>query len=355
MSERRVLIPHDLDDTPPPAGAELYHLQGETMGTTWSLRMAGPRGLMPDMLRMGVERQLASVIADMSTWEADSALSRFNRAEAGSWHELSPDFFTVLDYSLELAAQSEGAFDPTVGPLVNLWGFGPAGHRDSDPEGRHDAAPDAETLATVSARCGWQRLQLDAENLRALQPGGAYVDFSGVAKGFAVDKLSDYLLEQGFVNHLVEIGGELRGRGIRPDGHPWWVMLEPVVTPAKDNADGVESMPLESMPVETIVALHNLAIATSGDYRRFFMVGEQRYAHTIDPRSGSPVSHALASVTVLHESCMQADAEATVLMVLGVAEGEAYAERHNLAALFVERRDGGFIETMTPAFAALLE
>lgn len=333
MSQRRVLIPHDLDDTPPPAGAELYLLQGETMGTTWAVRMAGPRGLMPDMLRLGLERQLASVIADMSTWEADSALSRFNRAEAGSWHELSPDFFTVLDYSLALAAQSEGAFDPTVGPLVNLWGFGP--------EGRRDSAPEHAALAAVSARCGWQRLQLDGENLCALQPGGAYVDFSGVAKGFAVDKLSDYLLEQGFPNHLVEIGGELRGRGIRPDGHPWWVMLEPVV----DNADGVES----------VVALHNLAVATSGDYRRFFMTGEQRFAHTIDPRSGSPVSHALASVTVLHESCMQADAEATVLMVLGVAEGEAYAERHNLAALFVERRDGGFIETMTPAFAALLE
>ena len=303
------------------------------MGTTWAVRMAGPHGLMPDMLRLGIERQLASVIADMSTWETDSALSRFNRAELGSWHELSPDFFTVLDYSLELAAQSEGAFDPTVGPLVNLWGFGP--------EGRRDIAPDAAALAVVSARCGWQRLQLDAENLRALQPGGAYVDFSGVAKGFAVDKVSDFLHGQGFVNHLVEIGGELRGRGIRPDGHPWWVMLEPVT----DNADGVES----------VVALHNLAVATSGDYRRFFMAGEQRFAHTIDPRRGHPVAHALASVTVLHESCMQADAEATVLMVLGVAEGMAYAERHDLAALFVERRDGGFVETMTPSFAALLE
>jgi len=333
LTARRVLIPHDLDDTPPPAGAELYLLQGETMGTTWAVRMAGPRGLMPDMLRLGIERQLASVIADMSTWEADSALSRFNRAEADSWHALSPDFFTVLDYSLELAAQSEGAFDPTVGPLVNLWGFGP--------EGRRDSAPDAAALAEVSVRCGWQRLQLDVENLRALQPGGSYVDFSGVAKGFAVDKVSDYLLEQGFPNHLVEIGGELRGRGIRPDGHPWWVMLEPVV----DNADAVESL----------VALHNLAVATSGDYRRFFMAGEQRFAHTIDPRSGSPVAHALASVTVLHESCMQADAQATVLMVLGVEEGMAYAEKHDLAALFVERRSGGFVETMTPAFADFLE
>ncbi|MDQ8037385.1 MAG: FAD:protein FMN transferase [Pedobacter sp.] len=333
MPERRVLIPLDLDDTPPPAGAELYHLQGDTMGTTWSVRMAGPRGLMPDMLRMGVERQLASVIAEMSTWEKDSAISRFNQAAAGSWHELPADFFTVLDYSLALAAQSEGAFDPTVGPLVNLWGFGP--------DGRRDVVPEAAALAEVSARCGWQRLQLDEENLRALQPGGAYVDFSGVAKGFAVDKVSAYLQDQGFPNHLVEIGGELRGSGIRPDGHPWWVMLEPV----KENAEGVE----------TVVALHNLSVATSGDYRRFFMQGEQRFAHTLDPRSGHPVTHPLASVTVLHESCMQADAEATVLMVLGVQEGMAWAERHELAALFVERREGGFVETMTPAFAALLE
>lgn len=333
MPERRVLIPHDLDETPPPAGAELYELRGDTMGTTWSVRMAGPRGLMPDMLRMGVERQLASVIADMSTWEADSALSRFNRAEAGSWQELPPDFFTVLDYSLALAAESGGAFDPTVGPLVNLWGFGP--------EGKRRTAPAAEALAAASARCGWQRLQLDEENLTALQPGAVYVDFSGVAKGFAVDKVSDYLFEQGFVNHLVEIGGELRGRGIRPDGHPWWVMLEAV----QENSAGIE----------TVIALHNLAVATSGDYRRYFIEGEQRYAHTIDPRNGRPVTHALASVTVLHPECMQADAQATVLMVLGVAEGLAYAEAHDLAALFVERRDDQFVETMTTAFAELLE
>ncbi len=333
MSQRRVLIPHDLDDTPPPAGAELYQLEGKTMGTTWSVRLAGPRGLMPDMLRMGVERQLASVIADMSTWETDSAISRFNQAPAGSWHEVSADFFTVLDYSLRLAAQTEGAFDPTVGPLVNLWGFGP--------QGRQNEVPDAAMLASVSAHCGWQTLQRDVENRRVRQPGGAYVDFSGVAKGFAVDKLSDYLHAQGFPHHLVEIGGELRGRGIRPDAHPWWVMLEPV----KENAEGVES----------VVALHNLAVATSGDYRRFFMRGEQRFAHTIDPRSGRPVTHALAAVTVVHESCMQADAQATVLMVLGREEGMAWAEKQELAALFVERRDGAFVETMTPAFAALLE
>ncbi|MGH8492973.1 MAG: FAD:protein FMN transferase [Moraxellaceae bacterium] len=353
MPERRVLIPHDLDDTPPPAGAELYQLQGETMGTSWSVRMAGPRGLMPDMLRMGVERQLASVITDMSTWQADSALSRFNRAEAGSWHELPPDFFTVLDYSLELAAESGGAFDPTIGPLVNLWGFGP--------EGQRSAVPEPVAVAAASARCGWTRLQLDEENLTALQPGDAYVDFSGVAKGFAVDKVSAYLLAQGFPNHLVEIGGELRGAGIRPDGHPWWVMLEPV----KEKNEGVdapaleamplEAGPLETAPLETVVALHNLAVATSGDYRRYFMDGEQRFAHTLDPRTGRPVRHALASVTVLHAECMQADALATVLMVLGVTEGMAWAEAHDLAALFVERRDGGFIETMTPAFAAYLE
>ncbi len=338
MTPRRVLIPHDLDDTPPPAGAELYQLQGETMGTTWSVRMAGPRGLMPDMLRLGVERQLASVIADMSTWDADSAISRFNRSEAGHWQELPPDFFTVLDYSLQLAAQSGGAFDPTVGRLVNLWGFGP--------EGRHDAVPATAELAAVSAGGGWQRLQLDVENRRVLQAGGIFLDFSGVAKGFAVDKVSGYLHAQGFPHHLVEIGGELRGAGLRPDGHPWWVMPEPV----KENDAGREA----ELP-ETVIALHNLAVATSGDYRRFFMAGGQRFAHTLDPRTGRPVTNALAAVTVLHETCMQADAQATVLMVLGVAEGMAWAEAHELAALFVERREDGFVETMTPAFAAYLE
>lgn len=333
MPERRVLIPLQLDETPPPAGAELYTLGGATMGTRWSLRLAGPRGLMPEMLRLGVERQLAQVIAEMSTWQADSVISRFNQSAAGSWHDIPADFAAVLDYSLQLAAASAGAFDPTVGPLVGLWGFGP--------EGRREAAPSAADVAAAAARCGWQRLHWQVDARRLLQPGGAYLDFSGVAKGFAVDKVSAYLCAQGFQHHLLEIGGELRGVGLRPDAHPWWVQLEPVT----ENAEAVE----------TVIALHNLAVATSGDYRRFFMQGEQRFAHTLDPRTARPVAHDVAAVTVLHTSCMQADALATVLMVLGVEAGMAWAEKHELAALFVERHETGFVETLTPALAAYLE
>ncbi len=334
MAERRVLIPHELDDTPPPAGAELYLLQGETMGTTWSLRVAGPRGLMPEMLRMGVERQLASVIAEMSPWEAESHVSRFNRAEAGSWHTLPADFFTVLATALELAESSDGAFDPAIGALVDLWGFGPAGRR-------NDVPGDADIAAALK-RGGWQRLQLDEAESRALQPGGVALDFSGIAKGFAVDKVSDYLLESGFPSHLMEIGGELKGRGLRPDGHPWWVQLEAPTQDAKNTT-------------ETIVALHELAVASSGDYRKFFQQDGRRHAHTLDPRSGRSVDNGLAAVSVLHEQCMLADAQATVLMVLGLEAGMAWAVEQGVAALFVTREGEGFSEHLSPALGDLLE
>lgn len=333
MPARRVLIPLDLNDTPPPAGAALYQLQGETMGTGWSLRFAGPDNLKLPFVELGIRQQLDSVIAEMSPWEKDSVISHFNRAEAGSWHELPADFFTVLEAALATAASSGGAFDPTIAPLVNLWGFGPDGKRDSAP-------PEAE-IAALQSRCGWQRLELDEIDLRVRQAGGITLDLSGIAKGFAVDKVSDYLLDAGFPNHLIEIGGELRGRGLRPDGHPWWVQLEP--------------LPENREAPENIVALHNLAVATSGDYRKFFVAGEQRYAHTLDPRTGRPVMHGLAAVSVLHEQCMLADAQATVLMVLGVEDGMNWAIEQGVAAILVERHGDGFREHLTPVFADMLE
>jgi thiamine biosynthesis lipoprotein len=332
----RVLIPLDMDEPPAlPPDAVQHSLAGAAMGTTWSVHALAPRGVARETIAAAVEAQLARVIREMSTWEPDSLISRFNRAEAGSWHALPEAFHAVLDAALTMAVDSDGAFDPTVGPLVNLWGFGPA--TDSVPS---HAVPDQAALAQARARCGWRRIGLDRATRSALQPGGAYLDFSGIAKGYAVDLVAQALREAGCASWLAEIGGELSGMGVKADGQPWWVALE------RPPLDGGAAL---------LAALHGMAIATSGDYRRHFEQDGRRYAHTIDPRSGSPVRHDLASVTVLHPSCMVADALATALTVLGEEEGMAFARRRNVAALFIGGAASGFRERMTPAMAAMLE
>ncbi|MDF3834129.1 FAD:protein FMN transferase, partial [Cupriavidus basilensis] len=191
------------------------------------------------------------------------------------------------------------------------------------------------------ALCGWQRIVLDEAAGRARQPGGVRLDFCAIAKGFGVDAVSRYLSGKGIASHLVEVGGELRGHGVKPDGLPWWVALEspPGTSPAMQ---------------DTLVALHGLSVATSGDYRRYFDSDGRRYAHTLDPRTGYPASHALASVTVLHPQCMLADAYSTALTVLGPEAGMVFARRHALAARFLIRHSNGFEERLSPAFEAML-
>lgn len=307
-------------------------LEGATMGTTWSARFVAPAGLDRAPIHAALVAELEMVVSAMSHWEADSEISRFNRAPAGSWHALSPGFFHVLQAALMLAEASGGALDPTIGSLVDLWGFGPA-------PARH-GAPRADEIMQALADSGWRRIALDPAARRARQPGGVRLDLSGIAKGHAVDRLATCLAGRGFRSALVEIGGELRGSGIRPDGQPWWV--------------AIEAPPGAALP-ETRVALHGLSIATSGDYRRWFEAGGRRYAHSIDPRTGHPVTNGIASATVLHGDCMMADAWATALLVLGVREGLELAARHAIAALIVERVGDGHAEHLTPGFAAMLD
>jgi thiamine biosynthesis lipoprotein len=304
------------------------------MGTTWSVAWAAPSGAIDeDALDAGIRAVLAGVIAQMSNWDESSDLGRFNRAAPGSWQVLPADCFAVLQAALQVARDSGGAYDPSAGPLVDLWGFGPAPRRSK--------APAPAEVEQVRAACGWQRIVLDESACRVQQPGGVRLDFCAIAKGFGVDAVSRYLSGQGIGSHLVEIGGELRGHGVKPDGMPWWVALE---TPPGGGAAGHE----------TLVALHGLSVATSGDYRRYFDSEGRRYAHTLDPRTGYPASHALASVTVLHPQCMLADALSTALTVLGPEAGMVFARRHALAARFLIRRRGGFDERLSPAFEAML-
>ncbi|OWQ88626.1 hypothetical protein CDN99_16540 [Roseateles aquatilis] len=343
--EPRVLVPLRIDGEPPSLGQTLHALDGETMGTTWSVRFIGPAGLRDSTIAEAVVHVCDDVIEQMSHWTAASDLSRFNRAAVGSVRVLPEGFASVLDAALRIAAASDGAYDPTAGGLVALWGFGPTGETALAP--RHDApdfrVPSAADRARV--HCGWDSLPWDGERRALTQPGGATLDLSAIAKGHAVDRVSELLTRLGLPNHLVEIGGELRGAGLKPDGQPWWVDLEPL------------SADCGLAPVR--LALHGLAVATSGDYRKYYAGADgHRRSHTLDPRTRQPVAHGLAAVTVVHDSAMWADGWSTALMVLGPRDGLALADRLGLAALLVRRRTaaegGGFEETFSAAMRELM-
>lgn len=337
----RVFIPAEFTEPPAPdVQAAVQSLSGLTMGTSWSAKLMVPAGIAVETLSAGIQRQLDLVVRQMSTWSDESDLSRFNQAEANTWHEIPVEFLRVLDCALTVAQATDGAYDPSVGPLVNLWGFGPVARR--------HAAPAASELAAARQRCGWQRIRLDRVRCRIWQAGDVYLDFSAIAKGFAVDLVVDYLRAAGISSYLVEVGGELRGYGVKPDLQPWWVGIEQPLplhgAAPTSSADAVHS----------VVALHGLALATSGDYRRYFEADGKHYSHTIDPRTAMPIAHALAAVTVLHPECMVADVWATALMVLGPQQGMHCAQERGLAALFLARDGSGFNESMTPALQAML-
>lgn len=303
-------------------------MAGATMGTTWSARLALPAGCAESAARQAIQAALDEVVAQMSAWEADSDITRYNQAAPG-WQALPAPFFHVLRHALALAEDCGGAYDPTVGPLVNAWGFGP--HQ------RAFEPPSSAAIEAARLRCGWRRVRLDEARQAAHQEGGTYLDLSSIAKGYGVDRAALALDGLGITQYLVEVGGELRARGTRPDGAPWRVAIE--VPDASD--DHAMALPLL-----------DCSIATSGDYRRHAGDGDARYAHTIDPRTGQPVRNPIASVTVLHPGCMQADALATALTVLGETDGLAYARRHNLAALFILRERATYRVVATPAFQA---
>ncbi len=316
--------------------AGIVALSGESMGSSWTVKYVGPEDAA-DALRRVIEAELADIDATMSTWKPASDLSRYNAAPAGTWHALPAPLFAVMRAAVELAADTGGAYDPTVGPLVELWGFGPSG-RDGGP-------PDATAVAAARARIGWQRLRFDEQGGRVFQPGGAQVDLNAIAPGHALDRITEALSARGLSDHLVEIGGELRAHGTRPDGQPWRVAIESPV--ASDRADG-------TIDARHVIELRDAALGSSGDYRRFFESGGRRYAHRIDPRSGEPIDNGVASVTVLAPRGIDADPLATALSVLGPDEGLAWATRRGLAVLFIVRAGEGFEERATPAFKALL-
>jgi thiamine biosynthesis lipoprotein len=330
----RVLIPPMTGAPERPPSDLIWSLSGETMGTTWSVRLVPPPGAAQGDFAAAVEEELARIVAVFSLWEADSEISRFNAAPAGTW-ALSDDFWALLTQALDLADDVNGAVDPSLGALIDLWGFGPPG-----PRSVLLPLPSDEEVEAARAVSGWQKLRLHREAQAAIQIGGMKLDFSGIAKGHAVDRVSDRLSALGATSHLVEIGGELKGRGVKPDAQPWWVEIETVAgSPAP----------------RTVAALVDLAMATSGEGRRAFTHEGRLYSHTLDGATGRPVDNGLAQVTVFDASAMRADALATALTVLGPIEGPELAEALGLAAHFTQRTPDGLVERMTPAFAAMLD
>ena len=339
---RAVLVPLEIDPVPPSAGSRLHSLGGVSMGTDWSARVMLPPGVDADLQGV-LQEELDQIVAQMSHWDSASLLSRYNRAPAGSWHALPPQFFAVMDYALSVREETGGAYDPAAGALVNLWGFGPTSRYDQ--AGFY--APDRELVAAVLAERQGRRPRLDRDQRALYQPGGAILDLSSVAKGYAVDCLAQRLEALGVRHYLVEVGGELRGAGVKHDGQPWWVELEGV-----PDTSGSSAMP--AVP-QSVVALHGLAVATSGDYRRYFHHAQRRASHTLDPRTGYPIANDVASVTVLAPTCMAADALSTALTVMGLEAGLPFAEQRGLAARYLVRDRDGLREVHTTAWRALLQ
>jgi len=305
-------------------------LRGATMGTTWSVIYADPGGVDPADLQRDLEEELRAINDVLSTYIPSSEISRLNAAPGPVTATLSERFATVLDRALTIGRWTSGAYDVTVGPLVELWGFG---RRDFS-----GAVPAAESRERARAAVGAHRLEWDADSRTLVRPADMQIDLSSIAKGYGVDLLAELLTARGVKNALIEIGGELRALGQRPEGGAWRLAVE---SPDPNQTRFVDAL-----------AVTDAAVATSGDYRNFFEVDGRRYSHLVDPRTGFPVDHELVSVTVVDDTCMTADALATALIVMGLEDGLALARDRELAAHFVSRAGEGLAVHYTPQFEA---
>ncbi len=313
------------------AGIETHAVAGSTMGTTYRV-LFGEVPASYDSLntQRAVDSLLASVNAVMSTYDSSSELSRLNAWRGTDSVSISSSLAQLLQQAQTVSVASGGYFDVTVGPLVDLWGFGAAGRR--------TVVPDSAEIDSLKAFVGYDKLELSASHARKLHPG-VQADLSAIAKGYAVDQVSDMLLDRGLANHLVEIGGELRARGLNRRGKPFRV--------------GIEEPDANAVRVRTAVLLADQSLASSGNYRNFYEQDGVRYVHTLDPVTARPVRHSLLGVSVLHSECALADAWATALMAAGPERAWNLVKSQQLSALLlIDAGDGKIEERMSDGFAA---
>ena len=308
-----------------------YLLQGNTMGTTYNIKVIG-ENLDSGKLQQGIDEKLKQLNQEMSTYIADSELSKFNRSTSLEPVKVSTGLARVVKEAMRLGELSNGALDVTVGPLVNLWGFGP--------EYRPETVPSDELLSTTKASVGLDKLTFENGQLAKKVPE-LYVDLSTIAKGYGVDLIAEFIETHGINNYLVEIGGEMRLKGFKHTGELWHVAIE--------------------KPLSTERAIHQIivpkdnAVATSGDYRIYFEADGQRFSHIIDPKTGKPINHKLVSVTVIHPSSMTADGLSTAMMVMGEEKALAFAEKNDLAVYIIVKTEHGFVEQSTVKFMQYLK
>ncbi len=307
---------------------------GQTMGSTYSVKVARPpRGLAKETLRDAIQARLDRVEALMSTYRPESELSRFNASQSDAPFTLNEETFEVFTMAQRVSEESGGAFDVTVGPLVNAWGFGP--------DGTTDPPSDAQ-IEELRARVGYRLIEIDAAShtIRKLRPD-VYCDLSAIAQGFGSDEVAEALEALGVENYMVDVSGDIRARGTNARNGPWVIGIERPI-------DGIERS------VQRIVPLADMAMTTSGDYRNYREIDGKRVSHEIDPHTGSPIAHGLASVTVFHPVCAMADAYDTALIVLGEEAGMALADQLGLPVLMIVRTPNGFEERTNAAFDAML-
>lgn len=298
-----------------------HALNGATMGTRWSALLYADAAFDPAPLQIALQAAVDQVDAQMSTWRPDSDLMRLNAAPLNAWVQVPPALMAVLATALQVGRATGGAFEIAMGDAIAAWGFGPA-QADSD---------HIRSARLKPRRPSFDSLELDVAHGLARKHDTSTFDLSGIAKGYGVDRLAETLLAHGVPQGLVAIDGEVRALGCQPDGTAW-----PVAVEAPDR---------HARAVHSMLALHDGAVATSGDYRHWVQVGRRLLSHTIDPRTGAPLLNAPASVTVLAQSCMLADAYATALMVMGPDAGKAFATQNHLNALFLIR-DGADIRSL---------
>jgi thiamine biosynthesis lipoprotein len=312
-------------------------LEGSTMGTFYTIKIVTTdlrqQNIKPDSLKLQIDSLLVQINHWMSTYQNDSEITGFNNFSKSEWYPVAPELAYVVSYAQKISKLSDGAFDITVGPLVNLWGFGP--------EDRTTLVPTDAEIKILQELIGFQKLHVNSTpSTLKKEITEIYCDLSGIAKGYGVDRIAEYLDSLGIRNFMTDIGGEIRAHG-RNAGNELWKI-------------GVAT-PDEEFGVQKVIPLENKAVATSGDYRNYFEKDGQRYSHTIDPRSGKPITHRLASVTVIHDSCMVADGLATAINVMGPEVGYKFAIDRELPVLLIVREDEGFKEKITPQFQKILE
>ncbi|WP_299803820.1 FAD:protein FMN transferase [uncultured Shewanella sp.] len=308
--------------------AEVISLSGNTMGTTYHIKVV-PNERMPDvqLLQAEIDLALEKVNDQMSTYRPNSELSKFNQMTRSDKVEVSADTAKVIAEGLALYKITDGALDITLGPLVNLWGFGP----DKKPT----QIPSQQAIDAAMERTGIEAIEVDGNRISKQDPD-IYVDLSSIAKGFGVDKIAALLDKYQPTGYLVEIGGEISLRGTKADGSLWRIAIE-----QPGDSGGA---------IQQVISPKNMAMATSGDYRNYYEEDGKRFSHLIDPRTGYPIHHRLASVTVLHEESMIADGYATAMMVLGTQASLELAKREHLAIMLIEKQDDGFKVFYSEAF-----